>query len=129
MDPQQIEQIGGYKVVQLIAEGGMSWIFEVIDPRFDVHRALKMLKPHAAAGKEFMRFEAEARVLARLDHPNVVTIYDFGRDESTQCFYYTMTLIDGSSLAQLGVLPIDRTCEIILTSSRETSWWTIEGVR
>jgi serine/threonine protein kinase/formylglycine-generating enzyme required for sulfatase activity len=116
MDVRQLRQIGDYEVVRLIAEGGMSWVFEVIDPRFDVPRALKLLKPQAAAGQEFRRFEAEARVLARLDHPNIVTIYDFGRDEKTQCFFYTMTLIDGASLSELGISPPEQTCRIVLNA-------------
>jgi len=116
MDVQQLRQIGGYEVVRLIAEGGMSWVFEVIDPRFEVPRALKLLKPQAAVGQEFKRFEAEARVLARLDHPNIVTIYDFGRDEKTGCFFYTMTLIDGASLAEFGISTPEETCKIILNA-------------
>jgi formylglycine-generating enzyme required for sulfatase activity len=116
MDVQQLRQIGGYDVVRLIAEGGMSWVFEVIDSRFDVHRALKLLKPQAAVGQEFKRFEAEARVLARLDHPNIVTIYDFGRDEKTECFYYTMTLIEGASLSEFGISTPEQTCKIILNA-------------
>jgi len=116
MDVQQLRQIGDYEVVRLIAEGGMSWVFEVIDPRFDVPRALKLLKPQAAVGQEFKRFEAEARVLARLDHPNIVTIYDFGRDEKTECFFYTMTLIDGASLSEFGISTPEQTCKIILNA-------------
>lgn len=116
MDVRELRQIGDYEVVRLIAEGGMSWVFEVIDPRFDVRRALKLLKPQAAAGQEFRRFEAEARVLARLDHPNIVTIYDFGRDEKTKCFFYTMTLIDGVSLSEIGLSTPEQTCRIVLNA-------------
>jgi serine/threonine-protein kinase len=85
-----------------------------VDPRFDVKRALKLLKPEAAAGREFERFAAEAKVLARLEHPNVVTIYDFGRDEKTNCFFYTMSLIQGGALSQLGTVSYERVCEIVL---------------
>jgi len=114
MDVQQLTEIGGYRVIRLMAEGGMSWIFEVVDPRFDVNRALKLLKPEAAVGREFERFTAEAKVLARLEHPNVVTIYDFGRDEKTNCFFYTMSLIHGGALSQLSTVSYERVCEIVL---------------
>ena len=114
MDPGGIRQIGPYEVVRLIAEGGMSWVFEVVDHRLEVRRALKLLKPTAAAGMEFRRFEVEAQVLARLDHPNLVTIYDFGTDPGTGCLFYTMSLIDGCTLGQLGSVPVKRVCEIAL---------------
>jgi serine/threonine-protein kinase len=104
--PEELRQIGPYPVREFIAEGGMAWVFEVVDPRFNARRALKMLKPSAAGGEEFRRFESEARLLAALDHPNLVTIFDFGRDESTGCYYYTMQFIDGPPLSQRGPLPL-----------------------
>ena len=100
MNPREIQQIGPYPVVEFLAEGGMAWVFKVEDPKFRVHRALKMLKPQAAQGEEFRRFESEAKLLARIDHPNLITIYDFGRDERTDCHYYTMTFVDGSPLSE-----------------------------
>jgi serine/threonine protein kinase len=104
--PEELRQIGPYPVRQFIAEGGMAWVFEVVDPRFNARRALKMLKPSAAGGEEFRRFESEARLLAALDHPNLVTIFDFGKDESTGCYYYTMQFIDGPPLSQRGPIPL-----------------------
>jgi serine/threonine-protein kinase len=104
--PEELHQIGPYLVRQFIAEGGMAWVFEVVDPRFNARRALKMLKPSAAGGEEFRRFESEARLLGALDHPNLVTIFDFGRDESTGCYFYTMQFIDGPPLSQRGPLTL-----------------------
>jgi len=105
MNPEELTRVGPYRVRRFVAEGGMAWVFEVVDPRFDAVRALKMLKPEAAAGGDVRRFEAEANLLAGIDHPNLVTIYDFGRDEATGCHYYTMTYVDGPTLSQRGVLP------------------------
>jgi hypothetical protein len=99
MDARDIQQIGPYPVKRMIAEGGMSWVFEVEDPRFGVRRALKMLKRGVAAGLDYERFQAEVQVLARVEHPNVITIYDFGSDEELDCDYYTMTFVDGPTLA------------------------------
>ncbi len=114
MDPRKLKQIGGYRVVRQLAEGGMSWIFEVVDPRFNINRALKLLKPEAAVGREFERFTAEAKALARIEHPNVVRIYDFGRDEESNCFFYTMSLIHGGALSKHPTVSYERICEIIL---------------
>jgi tetratricopeptide (TPR) repeat protein len=103
MEARELTQIGPYTVRRFIAEGGMAWVFEVVDPRFegrDVVRALKMLKPAAALGDEFQRFTSEASLLAGIDHPNLVTIFDFGKDEATDCFYYTMTFVDGPTMAE-----------------------------
>jgi serine/threonine protein kinase len=102
MEARELTQIGPYTVRRFIAEGGMAWVFEVLDPRFegrDVVRALKMLKPAAAVGDEFQRFTSEASLLAGIDHPNLVTIFDFGKDEATDCFYYTMTFVGGPTMA------------------------------
>ncbi|MEM7413384.1 MAG: protein kinase [Myxococcota bacterium] len=104
MNPRELTEIGPYRVRRFIAEGGMAWVFEVIDPRFDAARALKMLKPEASSGDDFQRFEAEASLLAGIDHPNLITIYDFGQDEGTGCFYYTMTYVDSPPLSQRGVM-------------------------
>jgi serine/threonine protein kinase len=118
MEDRDLRQIGPYTVKRFIDEGGFAWVFEVSDPKFAVRRlALKMLKPEAAAGDEFRRFEDEASLLARIDHPNVVTIFDFGRDESTGCFYYTMTFVDGPTLKERlheGPLPVDEALSIFV---------------
>ena len=114
MNPQEIRQIGRYPVRRFIAEGGMAWVFEVVDPNFDAPRALKMLKPGVAAGDLFRRFQDEARILARLEHPNLVTIFDFGLDEASGCHFYTMTLIDTPPLSKRGVLPLEEAAPIFL---------------
>jgi eukaryotic-like serine/threonine-protein kinase len=112
--PEELRQIGPYPVRQFIAEGGMAWVFEVAEPRFHARRALKMLKPSAAGGEEFRRFESEARLLAAIDHPNLVTIFDFGKDESTGCYYYTMQFIDGPPLSQRGSLALAEAAPLFL---------------
>jgi serine/threonine protein kinase len=114
MNPRELEQIGPYPVVEFLAEGGMAWVFKVMDTRFRVHRALKMLKPQAAQGDEFRRFESEAKLLASIEHPNLITIYDLGRDEATGCHYYTMTFVDGPSLAAVEKLSVSEAAGILL---------------
>ena len=99
-DPREIQQVGPYRVRALHAEGGQAWIFEVEDPHFGVRRALKALKPQGGPAGEFDRFRGEAQALAELSHPHLVTPFDFGRDEATGWFYYTMTFVEGETLAE-----------------------------
>jgi hypothetical protein len=99
VDPSRVRQVGPYPVRRLHAEGGQAWIFEVDDPKFGVRRALKALKPQGGPAGSFERFRREAQALASLSHPNLVTPFDFGRDEATGWFYYTMAFVEGQSLA------------------------------
>ena len=101
MNPNEIRQIGCYIVRRLVAEGSASWVFEVEDTRFVAvtRRALKLLKPEASFASDYERFASEARRVSRIDDPHMVTIFDFGRDEDHGCFFYTMSYIEGSNLA------------------------------
>jgi serine/threonine-protein kinase len=119
LDLRELKKIGPYAVRRYVAEGGMAWVFEVADPRFPkARRALKMLKPEAAHGTELELFHQEEQRLAEVDHPNVITIFDEGRDPTTGCYYYTMNYIEGPSLAQYveehGPLEARKACEIVM---------------
>jgi len=117
VNPESIERIGQYRVRRFIASGENADVFEVTDSRFEgqVVRALKLLKPDLS-GPKFDRFRADASLLATLDHPNLVTIFDFGLDEATGRHYYAMTYVDGPSLAEQieanGPLPAGRCIEV-----------------
>jgi serine/threonine-protein kinase len=88
--------IGQYEVVRLIGEGGMGRVFLARDPMLDRHVAVKVLSSSAPLGEEVARFEREAKALAALDHPNILSIHEFGRVGSTP--YVVMELLDGSNL-------------------------------
>lgn len=99
-------QIGPYPVVRFVARGGMALVFEVEDPTFPSrHLALKLLSAEASAGQLDLRFETEAGLLARIEDPNVVTIYDYGEDPVSHRKYFTMTYVDGPALPDVGKLP------------------------
>ena len=72
-----------------------------------------MLKPEAARGDEFRRFESEARMIAGFDHPNLVTVFDIGRDEKLGCYYYTMNYVAGPTLSAMGRLSIEDAAPIV----------------
>lgn len=102
IDITSIRQIGRYPVERFLAEGGMAWVFRVVDPElFNAPRALKLLKPAAAQGDDYQRFIAEAQILATIQHPNLIHVFDFGTDATTGCHFYTMDFIEGKTLADI----------------------------
>jgi len=99
---REIEQVGPYRILRQIGEGGMAWVFEVKDPNPTLQRrlALKLMKPEVASSEEFIRrFEREAALASGIDHPCLLTIYDSGRDEASGFFYYVMNFVDGPNLS------------------------------
>lgn len=72
---------GRYQVQARIAAGGMATVYRAMDTRLDRVLALKVMHPSLAADAAFVdRFIREAKSVARLDHPNVVGVYDQGTD-------------------------------------------------
>ena len=95
------EQIGDYEVVREIGRGGMGVVYEAVQQRLDRRVALKVLPAllHSLRPESGARFKAEAAAAARLQHPNIVPIYDYGEYEG--CHYYAMELIRGNPLGEI----------------------------
>lgn len=88
------------EILDLIGHGGMGAVYKVRQKQLDRVVALKIVHPHAARDPAFAeRFAREARALARLNHPNIVTVHEFGQIGDL-CFLI-MELVDGASLRQL----------------------------
>jgi serine/threonine protein kinase len=86
----------------------MATVYRAYDSRLQVERAIKLLAPHLAARASIRkRFEVEASTMARLHHPNIVTVHDIGTD-GNRCFI-VMEMLEGGSLMgrveKFGVLP------------------------
>jgi serine/threonine-protein kinase len=91
---------GRYEVGSLIAEGGMAQVFRGRDRVLDRDVAIKVLRAHYAAAPEFLdRFRREARLAASLAHPNLVNVFDVGRDGERH--YIVMELLPGRTLKDL----------------------------
>ena len=87
------------EIVELIGAGGMGAVFKARQPRLDRWVALKVLPESLAANPAFAeRFHREARLLARLNHPNIVTVHDFG--QANGFYYLLMEYVDGVNLRQ-----------------------------
>ena len=87
------------EILELIGQGGMGFVFKARQPKLDRFVALKILPASLAAEPAFAeRFTREGRVLARLNHPNIVAIHDFG--QANGFFYLLMEFVDGVNLRQ-----------------------------
>jgi hypothetical protein len=97
------ELFGKYRIVKKVGSGSGGSVHEAIycpEGGFERRVAVKQLHPHLITEKAFVDgFRAEAELGARLAHPNVVTIHDFGRHQET--FFMAMEFVDGLSLAKL----------------------------
>jgi tRNA A-37 threonylcarbamoyl transferase component Bud32 len=87
------------EIIELIGQGGMGFVYKARQPALDRFVALKVLPQRLAAEPGFRdRFTREGRMLARLNHPNIVSVFDFG--ESGGFFHLTMEFVDGVNLRQ-----------------------------
>lgn len=101
--PEELQEIlPGYKIEKLVGRGGMGAVYRGVQMALDRKVAVKILPPglgeHDPAFVE--RFLNEARLMAKLAHPNVVTIYDSGETKDGQ-LYYVMELMDGTDVSRL----------------------------
>ncbi|MBV9412808.1 MAG: Stk1 family PASTA domain-containing Ser/Thr kinase [Acidimicrobiia bacterium] len=106
---------GRYEIVQHLARGGMAEVFLARDLLLDRPVAIKVLFPEFAADRSFVeRFRREARSAANLNHPNIVSIYDWGEEEGT--YFIVMEYVEGRTLRQMiredGPVPPRRAAEI-----------------
>jgi serine/threonine-protein kinase len=91
--------IAGYRVVDRLGEGGMGVVYRAVHATLDREVALKVMRPELAQNERFVaRFLREARTAARIDHPNVVTVYDAGVDNGY--LFIAMRYVAGGDLAQ-----------------------------
>src|SRR3972149_367908 len=114
--PLDAPVIGGrYRVVERLGKGGMGTGYRVVDDSTGRTLALKKLgvehkKPRDAAAAQ-LRFRREFHTMASLRHPRVVEVYDYGLDGGEP--YYTMELLDGQDLQDLGAIGPREACALL----------------
>lgn len=92
------ELLGGrYRLIEVVGGGGMAIVYRALDTFLDRSVAIKVMRKELLEDPTFVeRFRQEAQAVARLSHPNIVSIYDVG--ESSQGYYIVMEFVEGSTL-------------------------------
>src|SRR6187399_2149222 len=92
-----MENIGKYKIIRLIGEGGMGRVYEAIDPIIGRRVAIKTISLDTVIDVETRsRFFREAQAAGQLSHPNLITIHDIGEADGTP--YIVMEFLEGMDL-------------------------------
>jgi len=92
-------QNGRYAVLKKLGEGGKGVVYKARDTVLNRVVAVKMLKSAVLSEEAYSRFMREAQVVAKLNHPNIVSIYDIGKEDEKQFFVFEF--VDGMSLREL----------------------------
>src|SRR5690242_16906568 len=103
------KHLGQYEIISLLGQGGMAMVYKASQPSMDREVAVKVISGQLAGDPNFIsRFEREARLIAKLQHPHILPVYDFGREDNV--LFLVMRLVEGGSLDQRlrqGPLPLD----------------------
>ncbi len=93
------EQIGAYQLVEKLGQGGMATVYKAYHPQLDRHVAIKAMHRNFLEDESFVaRFTREAQIVASLEHPHIVSIYDFGEHDGQP--YLVMKYVPGDTLKE-----------------------------
>lgn len=125
-----MQNIGRYKVLREIGRGGMGIVYKAVDPSTKKDVAIKVLHPSMVDRTSVERFNREGRAMAKLKHPNIVEVVDFGAQEGTH--FFAMEYIEGKSLkwmiSEEGTLPLQKTLNIIKQVAQALAYAHAEGM-
>ncbi|GAB4529203.1 MAG: hypothetical protein OHK0046_48900 [Anaerolineae bacterium] len=106
-DPLIGQTLGDYLIQGLLGQGGMARVYKGYDAKLDRYAAVKVIEPHLIVTdsdekEEYReRFLREARAIARLNHPNIVSIFQFGQNNAQSLYYMAMSLLEGRDLRHI----------------------------
>src|SRR5947207_11880910 len=94
------KQFGHYQIVAPLGEGGMAAVYKAFQPAMERYVAIKVLPRHMAASEEFvLRFRREAKLLAQLQHPHILPVFDYGEADGYP--YIVMPFVPSGTLSEL----------------------------
>src|SRR3954463_6376637 len=107
--------VGDYKIEQKLGEGGMGEVYRGVDMMLEREVAIKFLRPELASQPQVVeRFRSEAVTLAKLNHPNIATLYRFVRQGDS--YFMALEFVRGVTLDHLiqqnGAIPVDQAVPI-----------------
>ena len=103
-------QNGRYAILKKLGEGGKGIVYKARDTALNRVVAIKMLKSAVSSEDAYSRFIREAQAVGRLNHPNIVSIYDIGKEEEKQ--FFVLEFVDGMSLRELMKTYPEGKCDI-----------------
>ncbi|MCC6501284.1 MAG: serine/threonine-protein kinase [Anaerolineales bacterium] len=111
-------KIGIYEIKAELGRGGMATVYRGYDSRFEREVAVKILPPELLhADPQFRaRFQREAKIIAQLEHPSIVPVYDVGETEDTKLPYFVMKYMNGGSLSdriKKGIMSVAEAAKIL----------------
>jgi serine/threonine protein kinase len=101
-DPLIGKQLGDYRITSRLASGGMARVYKAMDYKLQRPAAVKVLESDKFEHDQTIatRFKREARAVAALEHDNIITIYQYGEDETEGVYFLAMKLVKGKDLAE-----------------------------
>ena len=114
-NPAELGKIGRFRIIEILASGGMGLVFRSVDSNLDREVCIKLLNPRLEFDAEAIsRFERETREVARMNSERIVTVLEVGRQRGLP--YFVMPMLEGMSLRSMldahGSVPSDRAIEI-----------------
>src|SRR5260221_8143094 len=107
------QMLGAYRIISQVGQGGMATVYKAYQPSMDRNVAINVLQRQLAETPEFVtRFQQEARIIARLEHPHILPVFDYG--ESDGVTYFVMRYLEAGTLksrmeaGRLSLTEIDR---------------------
>ncbi|MEA1899350.1 MAG: serine/threonine-protein kinase [Thermodesulfobacteriota bacterium] len=121
---------GRYEIIKELGKGGMGVVYQAHDPQIDRPVALKVLREDRVVSEDFVsRFFKEAKFIGRLSHPNIVTVYDVGRDHGT--IYIAMEYLHGQPFNEVirsGRLSVEKIIDIALQVANALGYAHEKGI-
>jgi serine/threonine protein kinase len=131
------KKLGDYQIRELLGKGGMARVYLGFDEHLERRAAVKVINndiPAKEREEYFRRFQNEARAIARLDHPNIVRVYQFGAYEDV--YYMAMVFVDGKDLRHVlrqaastaTTIPISETLSLLRQTASALDYAHSQGV-
>jgi serine/threonine protein kinase len=122
--------LGRYHLLEKIGEGGMAVVYKALDTTLERHVAVKVILPYRELSEKFLaRFKREAKALAKLSHPNILKIFDYGEQDNLP--YLAMEYISGGTLKDTFTgkpIPWQRSAQILIPIARALEAAHAQGI-